>query len=388
MNYKNRILSYLILALLLINPPATQAQPQKFLVPSGFTYQGYLEMDGEPFTGSADFFFELFDGFSQVFGEIILDQPVIDGKFSLKIDLNFVDINGNPLQLEVSVRTPPGVGEYTKLSPRQDIISVPYAMQASSSATSIISNSLKLPTTLETFVSTESPSLIISQPYDAGGVPLRLTRTNSDDILEQYVPRVLEAESSDTPVGILATAQTFAIAGVIDSNASLSGAAVLGQVNPGAPSSQVGVQALNQVGGTQALLATPDYAAVMIGEVRVLGDITKSYALGAYDLAAPIAYGVIDSNGSIISGTPNFSCVYNSALARYEIEIDDEFYTYQNYVTVATPLSPRRFVTTSSSSGRLIVQSFYLFNNTYEEGFFQFATYKPNGAALIQGQQR
>ncbi|MGJ8637747.1 MAG: hypothetical protein ACSHX5_12980, partial [Phycisphaerales bacterium] len=26
--------------------------------------------------------------------------------------------------------------------------------------------------------------------------------------------------------------------------------------------------------------------------------------------------------------------------------------------------------------------------NTYEEGFFQFATYKPNGAALIQGQQR
>lgn len=369
--------------------PNASAGPDSFPVPNGFNYQGVLEMNGERFTGFVDIQFNVYEGdISRLYAEIFHDVEVIDGLFQLHVNLATFDFNGNPLQAELEVRTPPGSGPYTTLSPRQDINSVPYAMRATTAEITTTSRSLNLPTTLSPFnPDSELPALTIDQTMITnGGAALRLIRGTNDNEFEGYVSRVLEIESADTLVGLLATADLYPIAGLLDANAGNGGAAILGQVNPGAIN-HTAIQALNQVNFTQALLATRDYAAFMLGEVRVNGDITQSYAIGSYDLAAPIAYGFVDSNGSITTGTPNFSCVYNPSLVRYEIEIDNENYYFLDYVSVVTSSSSGVIAATSSASGRLTV-TLRNSSGTNVAARFQFVTYKPSGAASVEGSPR
>lgn len=369
--------------------PHAAAGPDSFPVPNGFNYQGVLKVDGEPFTGFADIKFNVYAGpFSLVYSELFFEVEVIDGLFQLHVDLATFDFNGDPLQAELEVRTPPGSGPYTTLAPRQNIDSVPYAMRATTAEITTTSRSLNLPTTLSPFnPESELPALTIDQTMiTKGGAALRLLRGPNDNEFEGYVSRVLEIESSDTLVGLLATADLYPIAGLLDANAGNGGAAILGQVNPGAIN-HTAIQALNQVNFTQALLATRDYAAFMLGEVRVNGDITKSYAIGSYDLAAPIGYGFVDSTGSITSGTPNFSCVYNPSLVRYEIEFDDVNYYFLDYVSIVTPSASGVIASASSAGGRLVV-TLRNSSGTNVAARFQFVTYKPAGAARVQGTPR
>lgn len=120
-----------------------------------------------------------------------------------------------------------------------------------------------------------------------------------------------------------------------------------------------------------------DYAGYFEGDVHSTSEYTKAYTTGTSNPAAPLAYGNIASNGLKNSGTPNFTCTWNSTLSRYEITITGESYHYQNYVaTVTCTGGSARIASTDSMDGKLLV---YILTTagTKVQAPFNFMVYKP-----------
>ena len=103
-------------------------------VPLGtsFSYQGKLQKDAAPYTGTADMLFRLYDDVgagAQVGADVTLaGVTVTDGLFTVDLDFGNV-FDGSALWLEVQVLTP-GEADYTALSPRQLLSAAPYALHA------------------------------------------------------------------------------------------------------------------------------------------------------------------------------------------------------------------------------------------------------------------
>ena len=70
---------------------------------------------------------------------------------------------------------------------------------------------------------------------------------------------------------------------------------------------------------------------------------------------APLAFGVVYNDGRKMSGTPNWSSIYNDVYKRYEIKITGENYYYLRYATNVTPAGDLRFCKTDSVGGKLLV---------------------------------
>ena len=98
---------------------------------TAFNYQGQVADDaGEPIDGACDLRFGLHDaltGGAKV-GEVTKgNQPVADGLFAVQLDFGSA-FKGDARWLEIAVRCPAGSGDYTTLSPRQEVSAVPYAL--------------------------------------------------------------------------------------------------------------------------------------------------------------------------------------------------------------------------------------------------------------------
>jgi hypothetical protein len=111
------------------SPPTSAGDPP---VESKINYQGQLTDDaGNPLNGTYDMEFLFYDsvsGGSQVGITITEDDvEVTNGLFSVKLDVDQSDFNGQGLWLEVMV-------EGETLSPRQEILPVPYALSLKSGA--------------------------------------------------------------------------------------------------------------------------------------------------------------------------------------------------------------------------------------------------------------
>ena len=109
---------------------------------TAFTYQGRLtDYDGNPFQGSYDFEFMLYDdpdGGSQIGDTFPVDnQEVTKGLFTVVLDPNGQfgpdAFTGEARWLEVHVREA-GVGEFSQLLPRQKVTPTPYAIHAETAA--------------------------------------------------------------------------------------------------------------------------------------------------------------------------------------------------------------------------------------------------------------
>lgn len=107
--------------------------PAQTPIGTEFTYQGRLTGAGTPSVGNADFQFSLFDaasGGAQVGSTITRDNiAVVSGLFTLQLDFGSSAFKGNARWLEVAVRMPAGVGNFTTLTPRQPVTAAPYSLQ-------------------------------------------------------------------------------------------------------------------------------------------------------------------------------------------------------------------------------------------------------------------
>ncbi len=128
-----RVASCLALGLLalLMSPSATAEA-----LTSGFTYQGRVIKQGSPINGPCDLRFSLHDapeGGTQLGATMTSTNfNVINGLFSLVLNANkefgTQAFNGQRRWLAISVRYPGGTGNYVTLSPRQELMAAPYAL--------------------------------------------------------------------------------------------------------------------------------------------------------------------------------------------------------------------------------------------------------------------
>jgi preprotein translocase subunit Sec61beta len=99
---------------------------------TAFTYQGRMESNGEPYTGSCDFQFRLWDatsGGSAIGSTISLnDLAVTDGLFTASLNFGSSAFNGDARWLEVSVQCP-GDASATTFA-RQELTAAPQALYA------------------------------------------------------------------------------------------------------------------------------------------------------------------------------------------------------------------------------------------------------------------
>jgi hypothetical protein len=115
------------------------------------------------------------------------------------------------------------------------------------------------------------------------------------------------------------------------------------------------------------------------GDIFVSGSVTKEYSSGTRNSAIPIAYGTVQSNGSLTSATPNVSCSWSSTDKWYEITITGENYFWADYITVVTavpPTGPPVIASAGSVNNKLLV----ILQNTAGTNIqcmFSFVTYKP-----------
>ena len=124
------------LAILLIAAALCMAAVS-YAAPMGtaFTYQGRLADANSPAEGLYDFEFAVFNalvGGSQQGSTVSKDDvDVIDGYFTVPLDFGGDPniFNGDARWLEIAVRPGAGMGQFTTLSPRQELTPVPYAMQ-------------------------------------------------------------------------------------------------------------------------------------------------------------------------------------------------------------------------------------------------------------------
>jgi hypothetical protein len=107
---------------------------------SGFTYQGELQDGDGPVNGRCDFIFSLWDAAgdgSQAGQEQTLEAVIIaDGRFTVILNgsnqFGPHPFDGSARWLQISVRCPSESGAYTKLQPRQQLSTTPYAAYSQS----------------------------------------------------------------------------------------------------------------------------------------------------------------------------------------------------------------------------------------------------------------
>jgi hypothetical protein len=122
-------------------------------------------------------------------------------------------------------------------------------------------------------------------------------------------------------------------------------------------------------GGGKAIYAS--------GSITATGNIKSSGTVSGQYTALPLAYGHVYLSGSLASGSPNVSSVWNTN--HYEITITGETYYYTDYVTTVTLTygCPSTYsVRDTSGSGQLRI---YVFNSggSNVQCEFEFITYKP-----------
>jgi len=109
-------------------PAALNAQT----VGTTFTYQGQLKKDGQPLTDSADFEFTLWsaetDGDQIGLMVPVNGESIQNGLFTVPLDFGTDIFTGDARWLQIKVRSPAGAGDFTTLSPRQEVTPAPYAL--------------------------------------------------------------------------------------------------------------------------------------------------------------------------------------------------------------------------------------------------------------------
>ncbi|MCR9074775.1 MAG: hypothetical protein NXI07_01920 [bacterium] len=411
--------SALVIGMMALTPPAI-AQHQldaerPYEVQSGvltasdgtFNYQGYLEVDGEAANGMYSFRFEAFndptglDSAHELYftSDLI---PVVDGLFDLDVQMGgtasearrfWREIGNQEMYFEIGVSEIEG-GPYTTLS---TLAKLGWSARAQYAG---ISDSLRFPY-IDYFADPDGdPTTMIYLENDFGGTIFELvtyTATNEPMIdVRGPLPNGMDfgtqngavrIDDSDELVGLLSLTSQFPVVGYLHNPEPGQSGALLGQVAEGSGDGYFAVSAINSNSGNRAYLGADEVAGLFVGDVAVDGEIKKSYGSAVTASAAPLAYGYIDSDGSVLSGTSNLFATWDAGQNRYLVSITNESYFFSAYTAVITPSSGTspRIVSTSSVSGSLVVYFLDpLDNYARVQSRFQLAVFKtdPNTTVI------
>ena len=123
-----RLAALVILTVMAVCPQRMQAQG------TAFSYQGKLSDGGSPATGTYDFQVAIYDAVSggNGVGSVLTveDVAVTGGLFTLYPDFGGGVFTGSARWLEVAVRAGNSTGGFTTLTPRQPVLTTPYAQRA------------------------------------------------------------------------------------------------------------------------------------------------------------------------------------------------------------------------------------------------------------------
>jgi hypothetical protein len=160
---------------------------------TAFTYQGRLEQDGAPYTGTADVRFQLLKYFDTPTGTPVTrsNVNVVNGVFTVSLDFGFDPTSyelfqlGGPAipipSLEISVRTPAGsASPFQTLTPPQSLASTPLA-QAIVGLARISTTALAQSNFLENAIfqinADVSQTVTLPAPIDLASVVLQMVNT-------------------------------------------------------------------------------------------------------------------------------------------------------------------------------------------------------------------
>ncbi len=203
--------SFRVLALgLLLLMALTSASAQT----TAFSYQGTLNVGGNPANGSYDLQFKIFDaltaGTQQGVTVTRSAVAVVNGQFAVSLDFGAGVFPGSDRFLEIAAQ-PAGGGGFTTLSPRIQTLSTPYAIRAASAQSAgfaVVSGGFSGP------VTGNNSTAIVSASNNAPGI----------------------TPNSGTPPAALvgsATGSTGQTVGVFGTAESVNGMGVLGITNGG-----------------------------------------------------------------------------------------------------------------------------------------------------------
>ena len=380
------------------------------LLESSFNYQGQLIYDGEPANG--DFYFEIHlldsngDEIDPLFdtpGPI----PVVNGLFDMNILMGGDSAGGNyfwkkygPLAKKMRISVGLSEGSVnTVLSPDIELGSSPHALF------SRYAGGLYFPYS-ETYTNEFSdPETMLSLRNVFGGTTLLLkenTNTNYPVLLVEGATTmgpdfgtqngVLRVDSSSDSIGVLSFANQYPIAGILTNlTPSPGAAAVLAQVFSGVTGSAF--RAINNTSGNNATLGSAQYAGQFTGDVlaqdnlRVQDELVRDFAPNDPSPAGPLAYGTINSGGTLSGATGNLNSSWDSVNFQYILTVDNESLVLGLYVAVVTVVDSfePRVATINMTSGSLKVKIWDINSgNIAVQDNFQVVIYKPGFDVVTQ----
>jgi hypothetical protein len=149
----------------------------------------------------------------------------------------------------------------------------------------------------------------------------------------------------------------------------------------GADSNSLGMYAFTTNNAAIALRADASgvdgVAGEFNGNIKLNGKLNKKFSStsATFSQATPIAYGSVNSDGSIAGGTPNFT-VTRTAQGTYNIVIQGETYAFGTQMVTVTPMAQRMISVADGTGGGFKLTTFDAGSNQSDVGF-TFMVYKP-----------
>jgi len=398
---------------------------------TAWTYQGRLMDANNPADGLYDFEFKLYDdpytGIQEGSTFEVNDVDVIDGYFTVELDFGSDVFDGDACWLDISVRPGNSTSSFTSLGPLQRITSTPYSLQTRGIFVDNEGNVGMGTTSPEQELHVYQPvrNVYVRAESDGGfaffqvdGTKNSGLRIEEDGTLKANVYWNTASQCLSLAYGnddsLVVKGENIGIGTQDPSNdlhiydstsncyvdaESETGYAFFqadGHRNSGLTIKENGTVKANVYwntaneslsmaeGGAERLVVKSGNVGIgtnlpaeklhVAGNLKVNGTITN----GPGNIKAPIAYGAINADGTVLSASPNVSnSFWNNTLYRYEITISGESLDTVSYVFNVTyiNLNVPRFITASAENGRLIVE-IWSPGSTKASGRFHFVVYK------------
>ena len=303
-----------LLALSTLNSQLSTA----FAQGTAFTYQGRLNVGGNPTTGIYDLQFTLFDSLTGGgLGGGIVGGPltnsaigVTNGLFCVTLDFGSGVFTGPNRWLEIAARTN-GAVSFTTLAPRQPILPTPYAVMANS-ASNLLGNlsAGQLTGTLANGALPTSPNF--SGTVTAGtfsGSGANLTSLNANNLASGTVPL---GQLSGITGGQLAAATwqlatnlnggNAALASNVVSGISITNAFITNSVFAGNGGGLTNLNASQLAGGTVPTSVLPGFQGI---NYQTVGGGSNNVASGQYATVGGGSGNVASSSSATVAGGQN-----------------------------------------------------------------------------------